>query len=101
MPKPSFDEFLTSKWHTINVENYFNKSLSPMELWNIKNGQYLEMALSYSCLNLTFENLLFDPVKSLVKIAEILDVSPKVKQFVNINKSTKNEAGKDYNYYRD
>jgi hypothetical protein len=76
-----------------------NENLNLIQLWNEKNRSYLNTQVE--SINLKFEDLIISPSAILSTIANTTNCSFDQSEFTNIDKSTKNEKGKDNTYYRD
>lgn len=93
-----FESFLKTPWKTVSRDNTDKVLSSPIELWNIKNRSYLQLD-SETSLNITSEAIFEDPAEIITLISKKLRISRKTEDFLNYDKSTKNES-KDSNYYR-
>ena len=98
--KSDFETFLVTPWKSVDRENISGDISSPVELWNIKNASYIQLAKKLPVLTLKFEDLLDDPEQVLKLISERFSWSWKVEQFINYDQSTK-ESSKDSEFYRD
>lgn len=99
-PKPDLESFLTSPWRTVGRENAPRQYGSPVILWNQKNASYIQLAKEYPTLNIKYEDLLSDPKEIIERISTVFSINWKRSDFVNIDKSTK-EDSKDFSFYRD
>jgi len=97
--KPGFEEFLKTPWLTVGRDNLKRTLKSPIELWNIKNSSYLQLA-GPNTLNITTESIFEDPEAVIDTISSRFSVNTLSNGFVNYENSTKNES-KDTSYYRD
>jgi hypothetical protein len=97
--KPSFEDFLTTKWVTVMRENGPKTFSSPVALWNIKNASYLTLRNNFKVINLKYENLLADPKKTIDLIRSQLNLQTINNTFVNLELSTK-ENSKNHDYYK-
>jgi len=99
----SFGNFIRAKWFTQFNEGCGAGFKNPIELWNIKNKAYLELAKDYNVISLTYEELLASPKGALQKIAEILGCS--LESFENIYSAAKKEdqgnGEKNYQSYQE
>lgn len=98
--KMDFETFITSPWKTVGRDNLRKKVSSPVELWNIKNGSYLQLKDNFSTESIRYEDLLDDPQALTVLICKNLSIDLKFDKFKNYKKSTKEKA-KDTHFYRD
>lgn len=98
--KPDFETFLRTPWRTLRRENTAKVLRSPIELWNLKNAAYLQLA-SLDALNLTSESLIEDPEAVIDRISRQFSIDRRSARFVNYERSTKRETGKDHGYYQD
>jgi len=98
--KPDLETFLATPWKSVGRENISGVISSPVELWNIKNASYIQIAKKLPVLTLKFEDLLDDPEQMLKLISESFSWDWKVDQFINYDQSTK-ESSKDSEFYRD
>lgn len=95
-----FNDFIRAKWFTQFNEGCAQEFKHPIELWNVKNKAYLELAKHYNAFTLTYEELLASPENTLQKIAYRLNCS--LKSFNNIETATKPEdRDKNHQFYRD
>jgi hypothetical protein len=97
--KPDFESFLELPCSTVGRENLDGKRYNPVELWNVKNRSYLELA-ELQVLNLTSEEIFDDPQQVLRRISDKFDIDYRSSTFLNFDESTKYES-KDSDYYRD
>jgi len=98
----SFYEFLTTPWESVDRENNSRRSFfNPIELWNRKNASYVALAGDdqLQVQNLKYEDLLSDPFRIIKNIAHSYNLEIK-REFENVNRSTKNEKGMDFQYYQ-
>lgn len=99
----TFHDFIRARWFTQFNEGCDNGFKHPVELWNVKNKAYLELAKHYNALTLTYEELLADPKNTLQKIANQLNCS--LESFNNIETAAKHEdienKDKNHQFYRD
>jgi hypothetical protein len=96
--KPDFEGFLTTPWKTVRRDNVPASSLTPVELWNVKNRSYVQS--DDDCLlNLTSEGILKDPEQVIRTISRRYGIPLKTGRFTNYEKSTK-EPGKSNGWYR-
>lgn len=96
--KPDFERFLTTPWKTLGRDNVPASSLTPVELWNVKNRSYVQS--DDDCvLNLTSEGIIADPEHVIRMISRRFDVPLKTERFINHEHSTK-ERGKNNSWYR-
>lgn len=97
--KPDFETFLKTPWHTAARDNTKRTLTNPIELWNIKNFSYLQLA-ELNTLNITTESIFEDPKAVIDKISGQFSITKLSSDFINFEKSTKDKS-KDSNYYRD
>lgn len=97
--KLDFEEFLKTPWRTVGRDNIGRTLKGPVELWNIKNFSYLQLAGS-DTLNITTEDIFKDPEAVIDKVSSQFAVDRLSDDFTNYERSTKNES-KDTHYYRD
>ena len=74
---------------------------TPIDLWNIKNGSYIEFARNNkNTIQIKYEDLLENPAKIINKISITIDV-PLKEEFSNYHASTKddNKCFSDYQQY--
>lgn len=100
LEKPGFESFLRSPWRIVGRDNVAGRISSPVELWNLKNASYMQLADHFPAVNLSFEALLQDPGQLLKSISDAISCEWKLEQFRNYDQSTK-ESSKDSNFYRD
>jgi len=98
--KPNFEKFLRTPWKTVGRDGVRKMLPSPVELWNIKNSSYLKLENSFPCLNLRYEDVLYDPESAIQLIAETFFYEMRSARFQNLESSTK-EGDKDYGFYLD
>jgi hypothetical protein len=101
--KISFNDFIKSNWKTRKRE-YLNKQLdNPIDLWNIKTKNYLNLQKKHPTrvLLLKYEDLVANPQEIIGQIAIKFDLKTKLNEFSNFSKSTKNEkkSFSDYSAY--
>lgn len=97
----SFESFLKQPWATARRENAPPEFVSPVDIWNSKNGAYLSMCDNgFSVANIRYEDLIADPQQTIWSLAEKfrLEHNP---LFRNIVESTKGEelGFSDYQRY--
>ncbi|MCB0166338.1 MAG: hypothetical protein KDI79_19060 [Anaerolineae bacterium] len=97
--KPDFETFLTAPWRTVGRENAPDQFSSPVELWNQKNGSYLQLQPQFPTLNLRYEALLADPEGAVEAVRNITSCDWKQRPFVNIDGATKRDE-KNFTFYR-
>lgn len=97
--KPSFVEFLSSPWKTVNRENCPAILSNPIILWNIKNKSYLPLE-TLNGINITTEEILTNPEIIIKKISEKFSIKKITDEFINYTNSTKDNT-KDFAYYKD
>ena len=100
--KPNtFLDFLSKPWKLTDRDNCKEKCLNtPIDLWNVKNKSYIDLLGNYTdCLLFTYEELLENPNKVIISIAEKLN-SPLKEKFTNYDDSTKND-NKNFNDYQE
>ena len=99
----SFLDFLNHNWELRKRDNIQgSQSLeTPIDLWNIKNGSYIEFAKNNkNTIQIRYEDLLESPIKIIEKISASIDL-PLKKMFSNYHASTKddNKRFSDYQKY--
>ena len=94
-----FETFLKTPWDTVTRDNTKRTLRNPIELWNIKNSSYLQLA-ELNTLNITTESIFEDPKAIIDSISDQFSISKLSDDFVNFEQSTKDDS-KDSNYYRD
>jgi hypothetical protein len=97
--RPDFETFLRTPWKTVARDNCESELASPVELWNIKNTSYLQLA-KLNGLNITTESTVQDPQAVITRISEHFSIDRLSSRFLNHEKSTK-DPGKDFAYYQD
>ena len=97
--KADFVTFLTSPAPIIDRENASDIFSSPVDMWNQKNKSYIQLMTAFPTLNLKYEDLLEDPEAMIDSIGRQLTFRPRVVDFKNREKSTK-EKSKDFSFYR-
>lgn len=96
----TFNKFLAGPWETVRREWSPPQFQNPMDLWNRKNGGYLELARHVPTLHLRYEDLLADPANVVQRIADLCSARSLGSQFENVDESTK-EKEKNFSWYRD
>jgi hypothetical protein len=98
--KLAFSDFIRTKWHIQFNEGCDKCFKNPVQLWNLKNNAYLELAKHYNVLSFTYESLLAFPENTIRKIFDHLGVT--LERFENISSAAKKEddASKNYSFYR-
>ena len=99
----SFLSFLNTHWDLRKRDNIQGtQSLeTPIQLWNIKNGSYIDFARNNeNTLQIKYEDLLENPVKLIEQIATAIN-EPLKKEFTNYHASTKDDDKRfsDYQQY--
>jgi len=97
--KPDFETFLSSPWKTVGRENCKTILRNPIELWNVKNSSYLQLA-ELNSLNITTESIFEDPRQVIDNISNQFSIDKISSEFVNCEESTKDQS-KNTTYYRD
>ncbi len=99
--KDSLEEFLKTDWRTTGRENWSRDRFeNPVELWNLKTQSYLRFTnrnKGHSML-LRYEDLISEPREALLKVSK--RIRQDLLEFKNIQRSTKEDKGKDFDYYR-
>jgi hypothetical protein len=95
----NFEDFVQSPWRTVLRDNTERILENPVQLWNIKNGAYLNLP-EVVALNTTSEAVLEDPASIIDEMACRFSISRLSRQFVDYVQST-TEAGKSREFYRD
>ena len=97
--RPDFDAFLELPCSTVGRENLEGGPYNPIQLWNLKNLAYLQLA-ELDTLNLTAEQILEDPPGVIAEVSRAFGLEYRSNTFINFDESTKYES-KDSNHYRD
>ncbi len=97
--RPDFETFLQTPWKTVARDNCENLLASPIALWNIKNASYLQLA-NLNGLNITTESTVQDPQSVIEKISDHFSIDKLSGEFLNYQKSTKDET-RNFSYYQD
>lgn len=97
---PSLEEFLQLPWQTVGRENVTGEVANPAQLWNLKNRSYFNLPAQRS-LHLRTEDTFIDAAGVISRIAEAFALPRSSTQFVDFQRSTKKQADKDGDYYRD
>ena len=97
----SFESFLETPWQTFGRDNLRRATLpSPVDLWNIKNRAYLDLAdRQRYVLTTTYEQIVSDPWAFVDAICGKFEIES-AGRFVNANRSTK-DAGRTFADYVD
>lgn len=93
--RKTFEDFLTSQWHTVGRENAPGGFGGPVDMWNIKNRAYVQLNTRFSVVNLRYEDLVVNPGAVIRLIADTFSLRSKLERFSNIDGSTK---GDDMNF---
>ncbi len=96
----SFEEFLTTPWQTTGRDGTKETVSNPVELWNLKNGSYLNLNQGFPALNLRYEDVLCDPQRAMKQVESEFKLQRSTPEFRNYERSTK-ETSKDSAYYKD
>lgn len=96
-----FKDFIRARWFTQFNENLATPVKNPIQLWNIKNKAYIELAKHYDVLSFSYEALIESPEKVIRAIFDRLDLP--LKEFSNVAAAAKKEdvASKDHEFYRE
>jgi len=97
--RPDFEIFLKTPWKTVARDNCEKLLDSPIALWNIKNASYLQLA-KLNGLNITTESTFQNPEYVIEKISNHFSIERLSDEFINYEKSTKDES-KNFAYYQD
>jgi hypothetical protein len=97
--KQSFGEFLTTPWVTVGRDRVIEKSVTPVQLWNIKNNSYLGLQ-SAQVIFTTSEELLHNPKSIIESLSKNFNIKMKSAFFLDHILSTK-DRNKDQAYYKD
>ncbi len=95
----SFEEFLCTPWKTVRRDNCPKILSNPVELWNLKNRSYLQLA-GFNSLNITTESLFKNPKAVIDNICTLLSIYQSSNHFVNLEASTK-DSSKNFTFYQD
>lgn len=98
--KLSLTEFLTTPWQLAGRDNVDQPVTNPIELWNIKNRSYENLASRFPVLKLTYEALLCEPLQTLEDIEKKFGLQRREPRLRNYEQSTK-DSDRDAAYYRD
>lgn len=98
--KPDFASFIARPWKCVGRDNLAGDLSSPVELWNLKNASYIQLAEKLPVVHLGFEGLLQDPEQLLKRISDDIACEWRQPHFINYDKSTK-ESSKNSDFYRD
>ncbi|GMR15398.1 MAG: hypothetical protein BMS9Abin30_1026 [Gammaproteobacteria bacterium] len=96
---PDFETFLQTPWKTVARDNCENLLASPIALWNMKNAAYLRLGI-FDGLNIMTESTFQNPESVIEKISHHFSIDRLSDNFLNYEKSTKDES-KNFAYYRD
>lgn len=98
----NFSDFIRSPWKTLPPdrlpENYLE---NPVYLWNKKVESYLHVIDHLPSLVVRYEDLLKNPEGELQILCDKFNLRRKTLHYVNWYGSTKNDAGKNFDYYRE
>ncbi len=97
--KPDFESFLQTPWKTVARDNCGKLLNSPVELWNIKNASFLQLA-DFNGMNITTESTVRDPESVIDKISRHFSIPRHSSEFLNHERSTK-DASKNFAFYQD
>lgn len=96
----SLEEFLETPWQLAGRDNVDQPVANPIELWNIKNRSYENLATRFPVLQLTYESLLCHPLETLKQIEDQFHLTRVNQELKNYEQSTK-DSDRDAAYYRD
>jgi len=96
----TFEAFLTQEWRTVGRERHPAPFANPIEMWNAKYASYLRLARTASCHFIRYEDLLAAPEQTIIEIASKQAIPRRTSTLINVQESTKGEAGRDFDYYR-
>lgn len=96
----SLEEFLEAEWQLAGRDNVDQSVANPIELWNIKNSSYENLAARFPVLQLTYESLLCSPLETLKRIEDEFRLKRLNPELQNYEQSTK-DSDRDATYYRD
>lgn len=96
----SLEEFLVTPWQVAGRDNVQGPVSNPVELWNIKNRSYDNLANRFPVLQLTYEAVLCNPLQTLKQIEETFQLKRLNSELQNYERSTK-DSDRDAAYYRD
>lgn len=96
----SFEEFLVAPWPTTKRDGTAKVVSSPVELWNLKNRSYLQLADGLPVINLRYEDLLEHPEEWMNRIQTQFSLERRAVEFQNYQQSTK-DSDRDSQYYKD
>lgn len=98
--KLTFEEFLLTPWPTTRRDGTAEVLSGPVELWNIKNRSYRQLADRLPVINLRYEDLLGQPEEWLNRIQTQFDLQRRTTEFRNFQQSTK-DSDRDSSWYKD
>lgn len=96
----SLEEFLVTPWQLAGRDNVQEPVANPIELWNIKNRSYENLANRFPVLQLTYEAVLCNPLETLQQIEDEFHLTRLNPDLQNYERSTK-DSDRDAAYYRD
>lgn len=98
----SFNEFLMAPWPLMRCDGINAESLTPTELWNIKNQSYLRFVDSVdTAILVRYESVLEDPATLLHELSLLVGY-PLEENFQLLDKGAKSsDKHKTFNEYRD
>lgn len=96
----TLEEFLVTPWQLAGRDNVQGPVSNPIELWNIKNRSYENLASRFPVLQLTYEAVLCNPLETLQHIEDVFQLKRLNSDLQNYERSTK-DSDRDATYYRD
>ena len=96
---PDFRTFLTTPWRTVGRENAPREFSSPVELWNQKNASYIQLQQQFPTANLSYEDILSDPKRTVESIQQMSSCDWKRQTFLHVDKLP-GEKNKNFLFYQ-
>lgn len=96
----SFEEFIASPWRCFRRDNIAGIVKNPVMLWNIKNNSYFNLD-PLDTIHLKTESILESPSNVIDMLSIRFNLDKLSNSFVGYERSTKDNVGKSYDYYRD
>lgn len=94
-----FEQFLLKPWDTVGRENSSEHFVNPIDMWNKKNENYIELKDIVTIINIKYEDLLANPGNIIDSISKQFNIPKKYDNFKNLKQSVK-RSEKDFNYYQ-
>lgn len=98
----SFSEFLQTPWPLMRCDGVDASSVTPIELWNIKNRSYAHLAdaVDFSLL-ITYEGILEDPVEFIHAMSTLIGCPLKEEVKLQSKGSKSTDKDRTFNQYQD